>query len=66
MRDEVHRLPASTYEQAIWKLLSDFGGLDWADDPTQPLPPEARIVADIFWVNEAQLRKDAFKAARSL
>lgn len=66
MRDEKHRLPVSTYEQALWALLSNYGALDWADNPDQPLPPEARIVADIFWINESKVREDLRKRARSI
>lgn len=66
MRDEQQRGPVSTYEQAIWALLADFGGLEWAEKLDQPLPLEARVIADIFWVSERKVRIDLYKAARSL
>lgn len=66
MRDGWDAEPISTYGQAVWRLLSDYGGFDWVEDLTQPMPPEARIVADIFWVSEKHLRRDLRKAAGSI
>lgn len=63
---ESHRDPVSSYEEAIWALLANYGALYWADDPEAPLPPEACMVADIFWVNGEAVRRDVRKAARSL
>ncbi|MBW7921369.1 MAG: hypothetical protein H3C51_04630 [Rubellimicrobium sp.] len=64
MRGERYREPVQTYEQALWALLANYGAFDWVDDPDAPLPPEAAIVADIFWVNERTLRRDLSKFAR--
>ena len=51
-----NRGPVSSYEQALMWLVKHWGA-DWkiflgAD----VLPPEARLVADMFWVTEVQLR----------
>lgn len=63
---EKDRAPVSTYEQAIMWLVTFWGG-DWkiflgADT----LPPEAKLVCDMFWVTEVQLRYRLDKICRQL
>lgn len=55
---EASRAPVETYEQAVYTLLGTFDAYSWIFDDDKPMPPEARIVADIYWINEKKLRLD--------
>lgn len=53
-----HIEPVSTYEDACWWLIQE-----WVDNfdvikGDSGLPPEGRLVAQIFWVSEQELRRD--------
>ncbi len=60
MRD---RAPVSTYDQALWWLIGQWAGNGQTLVPDE-LPPEALLVADMFWVTERQLRADLAKHMR--
>lgn len=55
------RPPVSTYKQALaWLVV--YGSVEkWIFDGAASLPPEARLVCDIFWISEAHLRRDVAK-----
>lgn len=51
-----NRGPVSTYEQALMWLVRLWAD-DWATKLDAPqLPPEAQLVADMFWATEVSLR----------
>lgn len=61
-----NRDPVGTYEQALNWLVKHWGA-DWrvflgADN----LPPEARLVADMYWVTDAQLRHHVTRLCKQL
>jgi len=58
---EQHRYPVSTYPTAISWLLQHAQPEEWLWDASASLPKEARLVCDMFWVNEAQLIADLRK-----
>lgn len=62
MRDEASREPIATYQQAVYTLLSVYGAYEWLYDPDKDMPPVAKIVCDIYWVNESTLRRDLQRA----
>lgn len=55
------RQPVSTYEQALWWLIQEWvDNLDVLQGQVD-LPPEGRLVSEIFWVSHDTLRKDLRK-----
>lgn len=55
------REPVSSYVQALGWLFSYGRAYEWLFDEQSTLPPEARLVCDIFWLNESNLRRDLKK-----
>lgn len=68
MRDEIvgNRFqssnPLETYDRAIWALVQHFvtEGIEIDRDALLPFP--ARLVAQIYWVNEGRVMRDLIKA----
>lgn len=56
------REPVSTYEQAVWWLVGEWINNPAFLDDGEPLPAEGRFACEMFWVSQAQLRKDVRKA----
>lgn len=50
--------PVATYAQAKVWLWRHSKPEDWLFDPDADLPPEARLVCDMFWVNPDALLRD--------
>lgn len=58
--------PISTYEQAILWLVSEWVGRPEMLAEWVPMPPEGRLVAQLFWVTEKTVRADVHKHWRDL
>lgn len=61
----IYRDPISTYEQAVWRLISEFERTGEYDEGG-PLPFAAQLVCDIYWCTETTLRRDLARFRRSL
>lgn len=61
-----NRGPVATYEQALMWLVKLWAD-QWATKLDAPeLPPEAQLVADLFWVTEVSLRLALMRRCREL
>ena len=50
--------PVQTYERACAWLWTYSHPDQWAFEPGAPLPPEARLVCDTWWISPDHLRRD--------
>jgi hypothetical protein len=55
------RSPLETYEQVLWRLLGVWDDCYEKTRADRPLPVEAQLVCDLFWVGEAEFRRDIRK-----
>lgn len=61
MAPDSFREPVSTYGQAKAWLFQHSDFENWLFEPEGDLPPEARLVCDMFWVKAADLVRDMRK-----
>lgn len=52
--------PVSDYWQALWRVVAHLDRMGEHYD-TGPLPFEAQLVADLFWVHPERVRADLIK-----
>lgn len=57
-----HNSPVATYDDAqawLWRFSKVE---EWLFDPDVELPPEARLVCAVYWIDEQKLLRDLRKA----
>jgi hypothetical protein len=52
------RQPVSTYDQALWWLINEWVDRFDVIKNDAELPPEGRLVCQMFWVRPDVLRRD--------
>lgn len=57
--------PVGDYWQALWRVVAHLDQMGVRYD-IGPLPFEAQLVADIFWIHHERVRADLIKFRRSL
>ena len=62
----IPREPIVDYKTALWRLVSQFEFDKTPVTLTQPLPFAARLVADIYWVSDARLKRDIIQLRSEL